>query len=382
MIRIPGKIPVNIHGGFWLVAAIIGFLNSGSFLGTIIWIGVIFISVLVHEFGHATTALFFGLKPRIDLIALGGLTYHKGEHLPFWKQFFIVLNGPLFGFFLFVLAFFLLKIPFFSMGIRKDVIFYFYWVNLVWTILNLVPVLPLDGGQLLRIVFESIFGAKGFKYSLLSGSILAGLLSLAFFLFQQYLIGALFFLFAFQSYDTWRKVRPFSERDRRDDLKEKLEKAEQMLKMGQKDYAAEEFMRIRNEAKEGMIYTLATQYLAFIDNDLGKTKEAYDLLQIIRQDLSSDGLCLLHKVAFEQRDYALVADLAGPCFQIMPAPEVALRNAFACGNLSQVKPAVGWLETAFQEGLENVDEIASEKHFDSIRSDPLFQNFLEHHKSM
>ena len=40
-----------------------------------IWVFVIFISILVHEFGHALTACYFGQKPRIELVAFGGLTY-------------------------------------------------------------------------------------------------------------------------------------------------------------------------------------------------------------------------------------------------------------------------------------------------------------------
>jgi hypothetical protein len=99
MIRIPGRIPVSIYPTFWIVAALIGYVNSMSWMGTLIWMGIIFVSVLFHEFGHALTAVMFGKNPRIELVAFGGLTYHEGENLPFWKQFFIVLDGPLFGFF-------------------------------------------------------------------------------------------------------------------------------------------------------------------------------------------------------------------------------------------------------------------------------------------
>ena len=53
MIVIPGRIPIAIHPFFWLLAAIIGWMNSGSFFGMLVWIGIIFFSVLIHEFGHA-----------------------------------------------------------------------------------------------------------------------------------------------------------------------------------------------------------------------------------------------------------------------------------------------------------------------------------------
>ena len=59
MIRIPGRIPITIHGAFWILAALIGFLNSHSIVGTLIWMAIILISVLFHELGHALTALAF-----------------------------------------------------------------------------------------------------------------------------------------------------------------------------------------------------------------------------------------------------------------------------------------------------------------------------------
>lgn len=94
MLYIPGRIPIIIHPAFWIFAAIIGYVNSLSLLGTLVWVAVIFISVLFHEFGHALTAFCFKQKPRIELVALGGLTYHEGKRLKFSKQFLIVFNGP------------------------------------------------------------------------------------------------------------------------------------------------------------------------------------------------------------------------------------------------------------------------------------------------
>ncbi len=114
ILQFPGRIPITIYPTFWLFAALIGYLNSGSLIGTLIWIGIIFVSVLFHEFGHALTALLFGQHPRIELVALGGLTYHDGQKLPFWKQFFIVLDGPIFGFLLAIGASILLHVPHFA----------------------------------------------------------------------------------------------------------------------------------------------------------------------------------------------------------------------------------------------------------------------------
>ncbi len=379
MIHIKGKIPITINPFFWVTAAIIGFLYSGALVGTLIWMFVILVSVLVHEMGHASTALFFGLKPRIELVALGGLTIHQGEKLPFWKQFFIVLNGPLFGFMLFLLAWLLLRSPAIATGAAGKVLTYFFLVNLIWTIFNLVPVMPLDGGQLLRIALEGFFGAKGFRISLIIGMCVAGGASLFFFMTQNFLVGAILFLFAFQNFDMYRKLKHFSDGDRNPNLKQALETAEKDLQEGNKDKALFSFEKIRNESKEGMIHIMATQYLAFLKYDLGRTKEAYELLLPIRSELSPEALCLLHKTAYDEKDYPLVEEIGGTCFQVMPSKEVAFRNALACAALAKAKPSVGWLETSFQEGLENIADILHASEFDLIRESELFQKFLTNH---
>jgi len=237
MIHFRGPIPISIYPTFWLFAALIGYLNTLSFIGTLIWVAIIFVSVLFHEFGHALTALMFGQSPRIELVALGGLTHHNGQKLPFWKQFFIVLDGPIFGFLLVIIATVLLQLPSFSQGMAGSILSLTRIVNLFWTIVNLLPVMPLDGGQLLRIILEKIFGLKGFKYAILTSVIIATVISLLFFLTQAYLIGALFFLLAFQSYDTFRRTRHLSENDRDDSLRQQLEKVEELMQTGKKEEA-------------------------------------------------------------------------------------------------------------------------------------------------
>ena len=65
----------------------------------------------------------------------------------------------------------------------------------------------------------------------------------------------------------------------------------------------------------------------------------------------------------------------------MPSKEVALRNALACATLEKAKAAVGWLETASREGLDNLVEVMRGKEFESIRHTEIFQKFLDKHLS-
>ncbi|MCX6990809.1 MAG: M50 family metallopeptidase [Chlamydiae bacterium] len=363
MIRIPGRIPILIYPTFWLVAALIGFLYSGNVIGTAIWIGIIFVSVLFHELGHAITAFAFGLKPHIELVAMGGITFHEGDKLPFWKRFFIVLDGPLFGFLLFLIATVLLQVPSIATSTMGSVLTLVQVVNLFWTIVNLIPVIPLDGGQLLRVVLEAIFGLKGFRYALMSC-----------------LMGALFFSLTFQSYDGWRKTKFISEPDRSDAIKASLTKAEELLNTGHKPEAMAALIALRTEAKKGLIFNMATQYLAFLEFEKGNVKQTYELLKDVSTELAPDAMCLLHKAAFEEKDYPLVIKLSADSFQILPTVDTALRNAYAHGELAEPEAAIGWLETATREGLQNISDVISHSSFDPIRNDSHFIAWQSSHK--
>ena len=63
---------LRINPSFWLVAALIGYIQAGSFVGVALWIGVLLFSLLVHEMGHALCALSFGKKAAVTILGLGG----------------------------------------------------------------------------------------------------------------------------------------------------------------------------------------------------------------------------------------------------------------------------------------------------------------------
>jgi Zn-dependent protease len=376
MIRIPGKIPITIFGSFWIMAAVIAILLGGAdYVRILIWIPVIFISVLFHEFGHALTALLFGRKPRIELVAMGGLTYHDGEKLPYWKQFFITLNGPVFGFMIVIVVFLLKDIPALSTGYAGQLLEQILVINIFWTVVNLIPVLPLDGGQLLRLTLEKFFAHKGLRYAFLWSAIISLGFCLLLFLTQNFLAGAIFFLFAFENFDNFRKSRFVSDSDQKDEYKKIFLDAEMNLRQGNKEKALAAFEALRAASKEGLIYDTATQYAAFLHYDQGHLQEAYKILMPLKDRLDPDALALLHRIAFEQGDFSMVMELAGSVFQYSPEAEIALRSAYAAASLKLVEASIGWLQTARQSGVENLKEIVLEKSFDSIRSDPAFQEF-------
>ncbi|MDJ0652465.1 MAG: site-2 protease family protein [Simkaniaceae bacterium] len=374
------KIPVKISPFFFVTAALIGYLNSSQMshplILTLIWVGVIFVSILVHEYGHALTSRYFGQKPWIQLVGFGGLTYPEGPRLRGWREFLVVFNGPVFGFFLFLLCLCLLSTKFFENLYVLATLKICAQVNFFWTIVNLMPVMPLDGGQLLRVVLESVFGARGLKYAVFTSMLLACACSLFFFLIGSFLFGAFFFLFTFQNFASWRKSRDITESDRSEEITKKMKEIEDLLNNHQKEAAIPKLEEMRAKTQRGMVYNLTTQSLAAMKAEGGEYQNVYDLLLPIKKHLSAESKLFLHRAAYEVKDYSLVIELGGPAFQLLPDPTIALSNAEACAALAQAEPAIGWLCAAQRAGMKNLKSILSKKAFDSIRETEGFKKLL------
>lgn len=376
MIRIPGSIPITIHPIFWIFAAFIGWISTGSQLTavsiqyTFVWIGMIFISVLVHEFGHALTAIAFGQKAKIDLIAFGGVTQRQGRKLKGWQEFVIVLMGPIAGLLLAFAA--MLMLPHVEearWGIKYTV-YIFYIMNLFWSLVNLLPVHPLDGGKLLSIILGGVFGVRGIRISFIIGILVAALIAVLFFFRSSFLVGSVFLLLAYESYRAWQEMRVIADADSNYLLQRLLMEIKQE---SDKEKAIHLCEKLRQLSKSGLIYINATEQLAHLLAEQGRTKEAYTTLMEIKNTLSPQGVRLLYQLSFKEKHWEEVISLGNQMFKEFPSFEIAVTNALSCALLGQVKPAIGWIQCAFREGVPNRNELLQRKEFDSIRSNPLFQ---------
>lgn len=370
-------IPVRISPLFWLSAALIGWLSSFTLIGTLLWVLIIFISILIHEYGHALTARHFGQFPRIELVAFGGLTYPEGPPLSSVKEFIVVLNGPLASLSLYGLGTLLLYVPAVQASGAAPIVEAFRLINLFWTVINLFPVLPLDGGQLVRVALEGFFGVKGLKFSMILSMILAvAVAAIAFFL-GWFLVGAIFFLFAFQNIQTWKMARPIRQIDKDQSLHEELIRAEEEILRGHLTEAEAKLDVVREKTKEGILFISATQHLARLCALRGDSKKTYELLLSIKDNLSEDFEMLMHKVAFECGDYPLVLFLSSSCFQKDPSALVALRCAKAAAALDHLDETIGWLEAYVRAGGLDKAEVAKDKIFDKVRSSEDFKEWLK-----
>jgi stage IV sporulation protein FB len=379
MITIPGRIPVSIHPLFWLIAFFIGWMWSFNLSQALLCVAVILGSVLFHEFGHAMTAQQFGQKTRIELAAFGGFTYREGRKLKLWEEFLVVLNGPVAGFLLFLASYLIFRAFKPENQTIAFILSFTFRANLFWTIINLVPVLPLDGGHLMSIMLEAIFGFKGVKIAILAGIIIAVLISIFFFVLGFFLIGALFLILTFESFRSLRYYKIFTEKDRDAELQELMRSADHDFQEGHASESLEKLAKVRARTKEGILYTMATQEMAEIYRNQEKYEEAYKLLLPIRNSLSGEYLGLFHFLAYMNTDFKTVLEVGNKCYQDNPSYDTALINALANGALSKAEPAIGWLECALREGLPSIKQALNRQEFNSIRQDPLFLQFQQTH---
>ena len=77
-------VPIRVHPLFWLAALVLGLNLNPHQLP--IWIAVVFVSIVVHEMGHALMIRSFGWQPSIVLYTFGGLAMHQPTHHSAGKQ--------------------------------------------------------------------------------------------------------------------------------------------------------------------------------------------------------------------------------------------------------------------------------------------------------
>lgn len=143
--------PVRVHVSFWIVSALLG-LSILNPLFTIMWVAVVFVSVLIHEMGHAVASQSLDMEPQIMLYAMGGLTISQRPRiLSYPQEIMISLAGPIAGFLTGLMVYFLGKLlPLGASTWLFNLYFQLLWVNIGWGIINLIPMLPLDGGNVMQ----------------------------------------------------------------------------------------------------------------------------------------------------------------------------------------------------------------------------------------
>jgi stage IV sporulation protein FB len=177
-------ISVRVHPMFWLISIIFGwgFVQSGlEYL--LLWVVCMFASILFHELGHVWMGQLFGTRGHIVLYSFGGLAIGSNQLASPWKRIAVCFAGPLADFVLAGLAWLTLvyALPLVSherAAMLLDFVLYItLLINIFWGILNLLPIWPLDGGQISRDFCTTVGPRNGLRVSLAISFLLAALLA-------------------------------------------------------------------------------------------------------------------------------------------------------------------------------------------------------------
>ena len=227
------KIPVRIEPWFWLMGFFLGgglaITSRQDLLMVLLWIIILFVSILVHELGHALTSRkMTGVTPSIKLWGMGGLAYPNTQ-LTQKQSFWVTWAGPLagLGFFglivltccaiygfaigtdLTMILLFPSRETYTVLAKMNDPVLYMLkdllWVNFWWSLINLLPVFPLDGGQIYASIERS--PKKVWIVGMVTGALvaIAGLLFL-----DRIFIAILFGYLAFQNYKRLEHLKSHS----------------------------------------------------------------------------------------------------------------------------------------------------------------------------
>ncbi len=112
---------------------------------------IIFISVLIHEFGHSLVAIREGIPiKKITLFIFGGVAQMEAEPTNPSTEFRITVAGPLTSLLIAVVigGLYYLFLP--RGHIISESLFFVARLNMIMAVFNLIPAFPLDGGRLFR----------------------------------------------------------------------------------------------------------------------------------------------------------------------------------------------------------------------------------------
>lgn len=242
----------RISWTFWLVAIVLGYdlaqyidsafsdSSPGAFALLLIWIGCMAVSILIHELGHAVAFRRYGIESSIVLYYLGGLAIpvssFRGSRsfrsVGSRQELIIAAAGPAFqigsALIVILIAWFadyrvslLLElipnqfknVARFLDGQEFDnattfaLVNFYVWPSVLWGLLNLVPVLPLDGGRIAKAIIEMQGGAS--VNAMWLSVITAALLALYGFNSNQMFLGIFFASLAINNYQAIQPGSPW-----------------------------------------------------------------------------------------------------------------------------------------------------------------------------
>ncbi len=214
-------IPVRVTPWFWLAGVFTGYslLRDRHFDLLFVWIACLFVSILIHELGHAIAGRCFGWPSDVILYHFGGVTrFAHQAGFSTGRSVVVSFAGPWAGFLLYGVVlgveFFLNKtsrMPVWPAGERIPLslfaIIQLKWINLYWGLVNLLPVLPLDGGHISESLLERYRPRDGVLWCLRISTAVGALAAALFFLAHHNFPAILFALLAVDNFQRLEQYR-------------------------------------------------------------------------------------------------------------------------------------------------------------------------------
>jgi len=430
-------IPVKIDPSFLFICALLAYsrLSQPSFL--IEWLIVIFVSILVHELGHALVVRSFGLSPQIMLYSMGGLTSWTDEKgISHAKHIAISLAGPFAGFIFGGMVYLSGEAmpDLFADRLGRQTYIDLLFVNLGWGIFNLLPILPLDGGNVAYSIEQWVTkkhsGVITRAISLLV-ALGVGLWALSIDWLWVVFLMALFAwnngsaLFQLLQYGRDGSVRPLLDQAqdavKNDDGAAAVQLAKEALNSARSVEVKEEAQRIllqglilggdieqakkeadRLQAVYGhaalvrsltgferdrlpraihvMEYSYATKPSPDLNFTLanalmiaGRFQDAASL--IARQQnhqYAAAAYKTLQVATFHSGDYTLSVEAGRQAFERTKEPGIAYNIACAEARAGRADEALTWIERAVEMGYRDVEAMVSDSDLETLRSRPEF----------
>lgn len=204
------RFPIKIEGTFLLILLI--FLNydlsAGNYTSFLLKAAGILISFLFHEMGHALMFRKYGIESKMVFHGFGGVCIPQNSRpVTHWNDILITLAGPFMNFVMAGISFLVLKsgMPIAAEAEAEIFFNFFLFINLLWGIFNLIPLLPMDGGMALQSFMKAIKIKKAIEISIfISFAVLAA--------FAVWCINsgslwniALVIFFAYENYEIWQR---------------------------------------------------------------------------------------------------------------------------------------------------------------------------------
>jgi Zn-dependent protease len=152
--RGPFGVPIQISSSFVMLAVFIVIMGGGmaSLPFQLAFVGMIFVSILLHELGHAWACIVQGIPVERILIHGGGGYCLPARQPDRHQDEFVVAMGPIVNLALWAIA--SLLAPFVNDPMLFWGLHLFALINIFLAIMNMIPVMPLDGGKLFQYLLR------------------------------------------------------------------------------------------------------------------------------------------------------------------------------------------------------------------------------------